>query len=166
MVFGLVQDLTYKCRNKCLTLLKNISMSLVKRNDVLFPSLMNEIFKPDWFGGMNDSSATVPAVNIMENEKGFELELSVPGRTKEDFAIEVDVNMLTVSSEVKTEKEREDQKYTRREFGLKSFKKTFSLPDSVSADEIKADYVNGILKFTLPKKEEALPKPKRIIELA
>ncbi len=64
-------------------------MSLVKRNDVLFPSLMNEIFKPDWFGGMNDETAALPAVNIMENERAFELALSVPGRNKEDFLLEV-----------------------------------------------------------------------------
>ncbi len=141
-------------------------MSLVKRNDVLFPSLMNEIFKPDWFGGMNDATAAVPAVNIIENETAFELALSVPGRAKEDFVIEVDDNKLTVSSEVKTEKETEGSNYTRREFAFKSFKRVFSLPDTVNVDEIKADYVNGILKFTLPKKEEALPKPKRMIELA
>lgn len=140
-------------------------MSLIKRNDVLFPSLMNEIFKPDWFGGTNDSRFTVPAVNIIENEKDFELELSVPGRTKEDFVIELDENVLTVSSEMVTEKETKEVKYTRREFAYQSFKRAFSLPESVSADEIKADYINGILKFTLPKKEEALPKPKRIIEL-
>lgn len=141
-------------------------MSLVKRNDVLFPSLMNEIFKPDWFGGMNDETAAVPAVNIMENERAFELALSVPGRNKEDFAIEVEDNKLSVASEVKTENEIERPKYTRREFAFKSFKRVFSLPDTVNVDEIKADYVNGILTFTLPKKEEALPKPKRMIELA
>lgn len=140
-------------------------MSVIKRNDVLFPSLMNEIFKPDWFGGTNDGMAALPAVNIMEDETSFELELSVPGRVKEDFTIEVDGNVLSVSSEVKTEKETEGQKFTRREFTFKSFKRAFSLPDAVNADEIKADYVNGILKFTLPKKEEALPKPKRMIEL-
>ncbi len=141
-------------------------MNLVKRNDVLFPNLMNEIFKPDWFGGMNGSGLAIPSVNIIENEKDFELELSVPGRTKEDFVIEVDDNVLTVSSEVKSEKETEELRYTRREFAYKSFKRAFSLPDTVNADEIKADYVSGILKFTLPKKAEALPKPKRMIELA
>jgi HSP20 family protein len=140
-------------------------MSVVKRNDMLFPSLMNEIFKPDWFGGMDDSKFSLPAVNIIENETGFELALSVPGRAKEDFNIEIDTNVLTVSSDVKTEKETEGQKFTRREFAFKSFKRAFTLPDSVNADEIKADYVNGILKFSLPKKEEALPKPKRMIEL-
>jgi HSP20 family protein len=141
-------------------------MSLVRRNDMLFPSLMNEIFKPDWFGGMDDSKFSTPAVNIIENETGFELELSVPGRAKEDFHIDVDTNVLTVSAEIKTKKETENINYTRREFTHKSFKRAFTLPDSINGNEIKADYVNGILKFTLPKREEGLPKPKRKIELS
>lgn len=141
-------------------------MSLIKRNDVLFPSFMNEIFKPDWFGGMENFNGAVPAVNIKENEKGFELELSVPGRKKEDFNIEIDDSLLTISSEFKTENETKEGNYTRREFGFSSFKRSFTLPESVNEEKIDATYENGILKFTLPKKEEALPKPKRMIELS
>jgi HSP20 family protein len=141
-------------------------MNLIKRNDVLFPSLMNEIFKPDWFGGMENFNGTLPAVNIKENETGFELEMSVPGRKKEDFNIEIDDNLLTISSEVKTENETKEGNYTRREFGYASFKRSFTLPESVDADKIDASYENGILRFALPKKEEALPKPKRMIELS
>lgn len=140
-------------------------MSVVKRNDMIFPSLMNEIFKPDWFGGMDNTKFSLPAVNIIEHDNGFELELSVPGRSKEDFNIEVDDNVLTVSSEIASEEKTEDAKYTRREFSLGSFKRVFTLPDSVNVDGIKADYTNGVLTFALPKKEEALPKPKRLIEL-
>ncbi len=141
-------------------------MSLIKRNDVLFPSFMNEIFKPDWFGGMENFNAAVPAVNIKENETGFELELSAPGRKKEDFNIEIDDNLLTISSETKSENETKEENYTRREFGYTSFKRSFTLPESVDEEKIGASYENGILKFTLPKKEEALPKPKRLIELS
>lgn len=141
-------------------------MSLIKRNDVLFPSFMNEIFKPDWFGGMENFNGNLPAVNIKENETGFELELSVPGRKKEDFNIEIDDSLLTISSELKTESETKEENYTRREFGYSSFKRSFTLPESVDEDKIDAMYENGILKFTLPKKEEALPKPKRMIELS
>ncbi|PIB26995.1 Hsp20/alpha crystallin family protein [Maribacter sp. 4G9] len=141
-------------------------MSLIKRNDVLFPSLMNEIFKPDWFGGMENFNSAVPAVNIKEHETGFELELAVPGRKKEDFNIEIDDSLLTISSEVKTENETKEENYTRREFGYSSFKRSFTLPESVNEEKIDASYENGILKFTLPKKEEALPKPKRMIELS
>lgn len=108
----------------------------------------------------------VPAVNIKENEKDFELELSVPGRTKEDFSIEIDDNVLSVSAEVKMENETEKENYTRREFAFSSFRRSFTLPKSVDSDKINANYENGILRFMLPKKEEALPKPKRMIELS
>jgi HSP20 family protein len=141
-------------------------MNVIKRNDVLFPSLMNEIFKPDWFGGLENMRTSVPAVNIKENEKDFELELSVPGRSKDDFSIEIDDNVLSVSAEVKTENDVEKDNYTRREFAFSSFRRSFTLPKSVNSDKINANYENGILKFTLPKKEEALPKPKRMIELS
>lgn len=140
-------------------------MSRVKRNNLVFPALMNEIFKPDWFGGIENLPGKVPAVNIKENDKDFELELSVPGRSKEDFNIEVDDNVLTVSSEVKTENEVSEDNYTRREFGYASFKRAFTLPETIDEGKINASYEDGILKFTLPKRKEALPKPKRLIEL-
>ena len=141
-------------------------MSIIKRSDVLFPSLMSEFFKPDWFGGMENYKNDVPAVNIKENEKDFELELAVPGRKKEDFNIEVDENILTISSESKKEENVAEANYTRREFTYSSFKRAFTLPETIDEDSIKANYDNGILKFTLPKKAEALPKPKRMIELS
>jgi len=141
-------------------------MSIINRSDVLFPSLMNEIFKPDWFGGLENDKNNVPAVNIKENEKEFELELAVPGRKKEDFQIEINENVLTISSESKIEENIEKDNYTRREFVYSSFKRAFTLPETVDEDNIKAKYDNGILKFTLPKKAEALPKPKRTIALS
>jgi len=130
-------------------------MSIIKRNDIAFPSLMNEIFKPDWFGGMENHGATVPAVNIIDNETNFELALAVPGRSKEDFNIAVDDNVLSISAEVKKEEESVRENYTRREFGFTSFKRAFTLPDTVDTEKIKASYENGILNFVLPKKEEA-----------
>ncbi|SIQ38788.1 Hsp20/alpha crystallin family protein [Maribacter ulvicola] len=140
-------------------------MSLTKRNDVLFPALMNEIFRPDWFGGTENSRSSIPAVNIKENEKDFELQLFVPGRVKDDFKIEIDDAILTISAEIKEESEEVKENFTRREFSISSFKRAFTLPDTVATDKIEATYEDGILKFNLPKKEEALPKPKRMIEL-
>jgi len=140
-------------------------MSLTKRNEVLFPALMNELFRPDWFGGTENKRATVPAVNIKENEKDFELELFVPGRVKDDFKIEIDDSVLTISAEIKEENEEVKENFTRREFSISSFKRSFTLPDTVATDNVEATYEGGILKFNIPKKEEALPKPKRLIEL-
>ena len=141
-------------------------MSIVKRKDLVFPSLMNEYFRPDWFGGVDRSDSNVPAVNIKDNEKEFELELAVPGRKKEDFNVEVDKNILTISSETKTQDEVSEDNYTRREFAFSSFKRVFTLPETINEGKIDASYKDGVLKLILPKKEEALPKPKRLIDIA
>ena len=137
---------------------------LAKRNNLILPSLMNDFFKPDWFGGM-ETYSHVPAVNIQENEKDFKLELSIPGFKKEDFNIEIDNDVLTISSEVKTENEKTEGNYTRREFSKASFKRVFTLPKTINKEDINASYERGILEVTLPKTEEALPKPKRFIEI-
>lgn len=132
----------------------------------MFPSLMNEILRPDWFGGVDNFKQSVPAANVKETESEYVLELAIPGRKKEDFNVEIDNEILTISSEVKSEENKEDDGYTRREFTFSSFKRVFSLPETISLDKINATYEDGILKFILPKKEEALPKPKRLIEIA
>ncbi|WP_350292353.1 Hsp20/alpha crystallin family protein [uncultured Croceitalea sp.] len=140
-------------------------MSIVKRNNLLFPSLMNDIFKPDWFGGTENLNTNIPAVNIKENEADFELELAVPGFKKDDLKVEIDDNVLTISSEAKSENETKEGNYTRREFSFASFKRAFILPETIDEVKINANYEDGILRFSLPKKEEALPKPKRFIEI-
>lgn len=141
-------------------------MNATRRNNLVFPTLMNEIFKPDWSGGLENAVGKAPAVNIKDNERDFELELAVPGRKKSDFNIEIDKDILTISSEIKHEDEVKEENYTRREFGFTSFKMAFTLPETIDKDKIEANYEDGLLKFVLPKKEEALPKPKRMIELA
>ncbi|HKL89953.1 Hsp20/alpha crystallin family protein [Muricauda sp. NFXS6] len=141
-------------------------MSIVKRNNLFFPSLMNDFVSPDWFGGTEKWNTSVPAVNIKDNTEGFELELAVPGMKKDDFTVEVDNDVLTISSEIKTENEEKNDNYTRKEFSYASFKRAFTLPETVDGSKIDAKYEDGILKLTLPKKQEALPKPKRLIEIA
>ncbi len=142
-------------------------MSLVKRNNILFPTLMNEIFKPDWFGGLETaSSGTVPSVNILEKDNGYELQLAVPGLKKEDLVVEINANVLTISAKVAETKETSEQSYTRKEFSYSNFERAFSLPKTVATDNIEASYENGILLLALPKREEALPKPKRTIEIS
>ncbi|KAB7531308.1 Hsp20 family protein [Flagellimonas olearia] len=140
-------------------------MSIVKRNNLIFPSLLNDFMGPDWLGGTDKWNTTVPAVNIKDNEKEFELELAVPGVKKDDFTVEVDHDVLTISSEMKSENEEAKDNYTRKEFSYSSFKRAFTLPETVDGSKIDAKYEDGILKLTLPKKQEALPKPKRLISI-
>ena len=143
-------------------------MNLIKRNSVAFPSIIDELFKPDWLGGIENYTTNIPAVNIKETDTGYGLELAIPGKCKEDFNIEINHNVLQISAEEKStnEEKNEDGKYTRREFSYSCFTRTFTLPNSVNSDAINANYENGILKIVLPKREEALPKPKRLIEIS
>ena len=140
-------------------------MSVVKRNNMLFPSLFNDLMGSDWFGGTERWNTAAPAVNIKDTEKSFELELAVPGVKKDDFTIEVDHDVLTISSEVTRENEESQEQYTRREFSYAAFKRAFTLPETVDSTKIDARYENGILTLTLPKKQEALPNPKRVIAI-
>lgn len=140
-------------------------MNLIRRNTELLPGLLNDVFTPDWFGGVDSYKTNLPAVNIVEGETEFKLELAIPGQKKEDFKVEVDNDVLTISMESRDENEDTRGEYTRREFRYASFKRAFTLPESVNQDRIEADYKDGILKFVLPKKEEALPKAKRLIEI-
>lgn len=139
-------------------------MTPAKRQSQFFPSLMDELFRFDNARpGFN--AAVVPPVNIRETETSFVVELSAPGQQKSDFNIEVDNDLLTISSKSNSEQTTTEGKYTRREFSFSSFQRSFTLPDSVNEDQINATYENGILSIALPKKEEALPKSKRMIEI-
>lgn len=143
-------------------------MNLVKRNgnsSSLFPSVMDELFK-DWMGGTQYVNRMVPPVNIKETDNSYEVEMMAPGMKKEDFNIELDNDLLTISSETKTENnQQEEGRFTRREFSYSSFRRAFTLPETVKEEDINAAYQDGVLRITLPKKEEALPKPKRLIEI-
>jgi len=129
------------------------------------PSLIDEMFNNDYSGGTAVRTNQQPAVNISETDERFHLEMIIPGFSKEDVAIEVDKDVLTISSEVQEENEEKTEQFTRKEFVKRSFKRSFNLPDTVNQDSIKGSYDNGILSIELPKKEEALPQPKRMISL-
>ena len=121
----------------------------------------------DWnnsnFSGKN---STLPAVNIKEDEANFQIEVAAPGLAKENFKVNLDRNLLTISSELKQEKEENEGKYSRREFSYQSFQRSFSLPEAtVEGEKISAKYVDGILFVTLPKRNEIKPKPARDIEI-
>lgn len=145
-------------------------MSLVRFSDN-YPSLFDRFFENDWFdwGTRNYSSTntTLPSVNIKESADAFDVEVAAPGFCKEDFKIELSHDVLTISSEKKVENEtNNDRKFTRREFSYQSFSRSFTLPNSADSDKIEAKYDNGILKVSIPKKEEALPKPARQIAIS
>ncbi len=136
--------------------------TLVKRNYRTFDNLFDELFSnlPATVGkefGWNN-----PPVNIHENSNGFHLELVAPGLKKEDFKVNVDNGLLTVSYEKKSEAESDDYKTHRREFNFTSFKRSFRIDDVVNTEAIQAKYEDGILKLFLPKKEEVKVVPKEI----
>lgn len=144
-------------------------MTLIKKTDRL-PFLFDDFFTTDWLGGTvntNKISFNTPAVNVKETDEDFTIELAAPGLAKEDFNIELDNDVLTISSEVKSEKETVNEgKYTRKEFNYSSFKRSFNLPDTIEVSKIDASHNNGILAVVLPKKEEAKVQPKRLIEIS
>jgi HSP20 family protein len=150
-------------------------MSIIRRNGNGFsslPSLFDDIFTRDlWDWGLTNHSSTgttLPAVNIRETADNFMVEMAAPGMKKDDFKVQLDGNMLTISSEKKHEhEEKEGDRYTRKEFSYQSFTRSFQLPkDVVDEEQIKASYNEGVLQLMIPKKEEAKQKPPRMIQIA
>lgn len=147
--------------------------SLIRRNRNLFPSFSRFWDDDDFFNrGLinwatsNFSDTTLPAVNIKETDDSYEVEMAAPGMKKDDFKIELDNNILTISSEKSEESEEGNgsEKYNRREFSYQSFQRSFNLPkEVVDEDKIEAHYRDGVLQLSIPKKEKAKHrKPKKI----
>jgi len=123
------------------------------------PSVFDDFFKPwnEWFdkGGLFARTMNVPAVNITEQKDTYQVSLAAPGLKKDDFKIDVDGNMLTISSEKEETKEEKDKKFTRKEYSYSSFSRSFTLPEEINKEKIEAKYEDGVLKISLPRKEEA-----------
>ena len=139
-------------------------MTFVKNNPVYFGNLFDELLNQipaNWGKDAQNSFTAVPA-NIHETKDGYHVELSAPGRNKEDFKVNLDNGLLTISFEKKEEAENKDYKTIRKEFSLKSFKRSFSLDEKINTAAIQAKYENGVLKVYLPKKEEAAVAPQQI----
>ena len=140
-------------------------MTLVKHSS---PRVINEwfdeVFKgyPTTWGRDNYTRSTFPAVNIHETKEAYELELAAAGLNKEDFKIQSENDLLTISFEKKEEVTQTDAKVIRREFSHQSFKRSFSLDEKINVEGIQAKYENGILKLFLPKKDEVVVAPKEI----
>ena len=136
-----------------------------------YPSWFGQLFDNALFDWTNrnysDTNTTLPSVNIKENADAFKVEMAVPGFDKKDFKIELNHNVLTISSEKKVENEtKNDEHFTRREYSYQSFSRSFNLPEAANGDKISAKYDNGILNIEIPKREEAKPKPMRQIAIA
>ena len=142
-------------------------MKVVKRNTGWFPSIFDECFTENRLDVPNYENFSIPAVNIQENLTNFVIELAVPGFKKENIAIEVEENILKVSSEItsKTESEDTESKFTRKEFNFRNFSRSFTLPETVDVENIVASYEDGILGITIPKKEEEKAL-KRMVEIS
>ena len=141
-------------------------MSLVRFSNQ-FPGLFDRFFENDMFDWSNrnysDTNTTLPSVNIKEDIEGFKVELAAPGLDKKDFKIEINNDVLTISFEKET---KEGEQFTKREFSYQSFSRSFSLPATVENEKISAKYEKGILYISIPKREEARPKPARQIAIS
>ncbi|WP_430817434.1 Hsp20/alpha crystallin family protein [Carboxylicivirga sp. RSCT41] len=149
-------------------------MTLAKLSNNWFPSVPS-IFDRFFDGELMDwnrtnfssTDTTLPAVNVEENDNEFLIEVAAPGLTKDDFRLNYDNGRLTISSEKKNEtEEKSEGKITRREFSYQSFQRSFTVSETmVNAEKISANYENGILHITLPKRDEMKPRPPKQIEI-
>jgi HSP20 family protein len=147
-------------------------MANIVKQELKFPTFKNLIesfFESDFPLMGNQLSkfigSTIPSANIKETNENFQIELAVPGLKKEDIKIDLDQDVLTISSEQKEEKTEERDNYTRREFNYSSFSRSFYLPEIADTDKISAEYKDGVLNILIPKKESAIKKPQKRIEI-
>jgi HSP20 family protein len=122
------------------------------------------MFNTPLFRG-TEKEMTIPAVNIKENTKNFEVELAAPGFKKEDLKVMVEEGVLTIASEKEHETEKEEGGYSRKEFSYSSFSRSFTLPENVDQDSLKAKFVDGVLKLTIDKNKEIAKRQGRAIKI-
>ena len=151
---------------------KNGSMANTNSNSYTTPSWsswIDEVFNrdlPSVFTSNFNTGMTMPKVNIRETKDAYFVDMAVPGLKKSDFHIDLDNKILSIATEMQESNDQQEANFTRREFGYSSFKRSFSLPETVNEDEIKAEYGEGVLSIHLPKKEEAIQKPARNIKIS
>jgi HSP20 family protein len=146
-------------------------MTLIKKSNLMFPSVFNDFFDSENFfrGDLLDTRFfrnSLPAVNIIENEKNFMIEVAAPGFRKKDFHIDVEDKVLMIKGEKIEENKEKEENYTKREFSYSSFQRSFTLPEFVLPDKIEGKYEDGILRIMLPKMEEARKKNRKEIAVS
>ena len=140
---------------------------LARINRSYVPAYWDDFFNDKFFNQLKNtgSGESRPAVNISEDDKGYTIELAVPGVAKDKFSLEIENDVLTLSSEQNEIKDEQKQNYLRREFNYQSFKRSFELPETIDQEQINANIDAGILTLSLPKKEEEIQKAPRQIEV-
>ncbi len=135
-------------------------------NQNWLPSMFNDFFDNDW---MEKSNATAPAINVLENEHSYDLELAAPGMTKDDFKVSLDENGdLVINMEKKQENndEKKHGHYLRREFSYSKFQQTMLLPEDADREKINAQVEHGVLKVNIPKVVKVEPEhTHKVIEI-
>lgn len=133
-----------------------MSTKALSRQSEKRPALFENFFKPwnEFFGNDDfwNRAINVPAVNIKEEKDEYNVSLAAPGLKKNDFRIDIDGDMLTISCEKEETKEEKDKKYTRKEYNYSSFSRSFTLPADVNREKIDAHYTDGVLTIALPRK--------------
>lgn len=136
-------------------------MTLIKSVPPLWTSF-SDFFDDDWIKTRFRGSENSPAINVIDNEDNFEVEAIVPGFTKDDIHVAIENGVLTISGKTEKEESEKDKNYTRKEYSYRSFSQSFTLPENIDDDDVKAKYENGILHLTLNKSGKILPPKKDI----
>ncbi len=140
---------------------------IARINRGYLPTSRDDFFNNRYFNSFNTATHKVnsPAVNVIESDNDIMIEVAVPGLSKQDFKIEVEDDLLTVSAEQSEKKEENKPQYTRREFSYANFKRSFQLPETIDQEQIKASHDAGIVSIQLPKKEEVVQAAPKQIEV-
>lgn len=138
------------------------------RTRAAWPNLVDEFVNGDIFPRFFNTEPryNMPAVNITESKEDFRIDVAAPGLNKDDFKVTLENNVLTVSSEKEEKQEENNERVMRKEFTYCTFSRSFSLPQTVNAEKIRATHKDGILQVVVPKREEAKEKPSREIKIS
>lgn len=143
-------------------------LPVTRKERRFFPSIVDEFFGRDFMPDLFEfqTGVNMPSVNIIEGKDDYRIEVAAPGLEKKDFKINLDNNVLTITSEREDKSEEEKERYMRREFSYSSFTRSFSLPQSVDMANITANHKDGVLTIIVPKREDAEVKPTKQIEIS
>lgn len=143
-------------------------LPVARKERRFFPSIVDEFFGRDFMPDLFEfqTGVNMPSVNIIEGKDDYRIEVAAPGLEKKDFKINLDNNVLTITSERENKSEEDRERYMRREFSYSSFTRSFSLPQSIDMNNISANHKDGVLTIVVPKREDAKVKPAKQIEIS